>query len=137
MATIRKAEAAVQQAKSCYEDMIKEAKTLHTAEAHDMELSNEESVLKLEHKALMEEGHSHQVFVEACGTALQACPTKTRGALMYPFLLLTDNVPLAGMMASTPQLTSVGKEPLVAASPSTVSRMPAPPIWNQTVAPFV
>ena len=59
-------------------------------------------MLKFEHKALIEDGHDHQAFMEACGTALQACPTETHGALIYSMLLLTDNMPLATMLATTP-----------------------------------
>ena len=126
-ATIRKAEAAIKQAKTCYEDVIKEAKTCCTAQAHNLELSHKESVLKLEHEVLTEEGHDHQVFMEACSAALQACPAETHGALVYPLLILTDNMLLVAMLASTPPLTIVGGELPVAVPPSAVSRMLAAP----------
>ena len=115
--------------------MIKEAEIHCTAQAHDLELSHIGSVLKLECEALMEEGHDCQVFMEACITALWACPTKNHGALMYPLLLLTDNVSLAAMLASTPQLTTMDRELLVAASPSTVSRMPTSPSGTKQQCP--
>ena len=84
-------------------------------------------MLKLEHEALVEEGHDFQTFVEACSAALQVCPTEAHGAQMYPLLLLTGNVPLAAMLATTPQLAMVGGELPLTASPPTVSRKLAPP----------
>ena len=56
----------------------------HAAQAHNLELSHEESVLKLEHKVLVEEGHDCQAFLEASSVALQAWPTEAHGALVYP-----------------------------------------------------
>ena len=117
---------AIREAETQYEVTVKEAETHHTTEAHDLEQSHKESVLKLECKALVEEGHDHQTFVEACGTAVWACPAKAHGALMYPLLLLTGDVPLAAMLAATLQLATVhGELPLIA-SPPTVSRTLAP-----------
>ena len=46
---------------------------------------------------------------------------------MYPLQLLTGNVPLATMLATTLQPTTAGRELPSTASPLTVSRMPAPP----------
>ena len=71
-----------------------------TNQAHDLEQSYKESVLKLEHKVLVEEGHDCQAFVGACGTALYTCPTEAHGALMYPLVLLTGNMPLATILAT-------------------------------------
>ena len=117
----------IKQAETYYEVMIKEAEACHATQAHNLEQSHEESVLKLEHKALVKEGHDCQAFVEACRAALWACPTEAHGALMYPLLLLTGNVPLATMLATTAQLATVGGELPLTASPPIVSRMPAPP----------
>ena len=85
-------------------------------------------MLKLEHEALAEEGCDCWTFMEACGTALQAWPLKAHGVLMYPLQLLTGNVPLAALLATTLQLATMGRELPSTASPLTVSRMPAPPI---------
>ena len=56
---------------------------------------------KLEHEALAEEGHNCQAFMEATGTTLWDCPFKAHGVLMCPLQLLTGNVPLATMLATT------------------------------------
>ena len=74
MAAIREAEATIKQAETCYEVAIKEAETHHATQAHDLEQSDEESVLKLECKVLVKEGHDCKAFLEACSTVLQACP---------------------------------------------------------------
>ena len=76
---IRGAEATIKEAETHYEVAIKEAETQCPTQAYDLEQSHQESVLKLEHEALAEEGHDHQAFVEACSTALWACPLKAHG----------------------------------------------------------
>ena len=83
-------------------------------------------MLKLECEVLVEEGHDFQAFMETCSTALWACPFEAHGVLMYPLLLLTGNVPLAAMLAATPQLATVGGELLLTASPPTMSKTLAP-----------
>ena len=72
---------------------------------------------------LEEEGCDCQAFMEACSATLQACPLKAHGVLMYTLQLLTGNVPLAAMLATTPHPATTGREPLPTASPPTVSRM--------------
>ena len=57
--------------------------------------------------ASAEQGHDCLAFMEACSAALQACPLKAHGVLMYPLLLLTDSVPLATMLSTTPLLATV------------------------------
>ena len=84
-------------------------------------------MLKLEHEVLVQEGHDHQAFMEACSTALWACPFEAHGVLMYPMLLLTGNVPLPTLLAATLQLATVGGELPLTASPPTVPKMLAPP----------
>ena len=84
-------------------------------------------MLKLECEALAEEEHDCQPFVEDCSAALLSCPLEAHGVLMYPLLLLTGNVPLATMLATTPQPATAGRELSLTASPPTVSRMLAPP----------
>ena len=84
-------------------------------------------MLMLECEVLVEEEHGCKAFVEACSTALWACPLKAHGVLMYPPQFVTANVPLAIMLATTPQLATTGREPPLTASPPTVSRMLAPP----------
>ena len=115
--------AMIREAETCCVATIKEADTHHATQAYTLEKFHKESMFKLEHAVLVEEGHDCQAFVEACGTALWACPLKPHGVLMYPLQLLTGNVPLA----TTPQLATAGREPPPTASPSMVSRMPASP----------
>ena len=107
--------------------MIKEAETHCAMQAYILEQSHEESLLRLEGAVLTEEGGDFQAFMEACGTALWACPFTAHGVLMYPLQLLTGNVPLAIMLATTPQLATVGRELLLTAFIPTLSRMVAPP----------
>ena len=126
-AAIREAESTTKEEETYHKIAVKEAETCHATQAHDLEQSHKESVLTLECEVLAEEGHDHQVFVEACGAALWACPLKAHGVLIYPLLLLTGNVPLAAMLATTPQLATVGGEPPLTTSPPTVSRMLTPP----------
>ena len=87
-------------------------------------------MLALEHMVTAEEGQDCQTFVEASRAALQTCPPKTHGALMYSLQFLTGNVLLAtilGMLTTTLQPAVVGREPTLAASIPSVSEMPAPP----------
>ena len=92
--------------------------------------------LSLECEALVEEGCDCQVFMEACSATWWACPLNAHGVLIYPLQLLTGNVLLAAMLATTPQSTTVARQLLPAASPPTVSRIPAPPTgtkqWHQS-----
>ena len=136
--TIREAEAMIKEAETHHEITskeaethheitIKEAETHHATQAYDLEQSQGESVLKLEHEALVGEGHDHQAFMEACSTALQVGPLEAHGVLTYPLLLLTCNAPLAAMLTTTPQLATVGRELPLTASPPTGSRTLAPP----------
>ena len=70
----------------------------------------------LEDKALEEERHSHQSFLQACGVALQACPHEAIGILMYPIHLLTGNMSLTGLLTAAPQLPISSRDPI--SSPS-------------------
>ena len=68
--------------------------------------------------------------MEACGAVLWACPPEACGGLMYPLQLLIGNVLLAsilGILATTLQPATAGREPVSTASLPTVSEMPAPP----------
>ena len=105
-ATIREAQdqcaAMIREAETCCAAMIKEAETHHATQAYTLEWSHEERIPKMECAALVEEGHDCQAFLEACSAALQACPLKAHGVLMCPLQLLTGNVSLAAMLATTP-----------------------------------
>ena len=62
--------AVICRAETCYEVMVKEVEACCTTQAQALEQSHEESMLKLEHEALAEEGCDCWAFVEACSTAL-------------------------------------------------------------------
>ena len=70
----------------------------------------------LEDEALEEESHSHQSFLQACGAALQACPHKALGILMYPIHLLTRNMSLTSLLTAGTQLPIGSRDPI--SSPS-------------------
>ena len=63
--------ATIKNAETHYEVTLKEAETCHVTQAHDLEESHKESVLKLECKVLVEEGHDCQTLwrpaVQPCG----------------------------------------------------------------------
>ena len=120
VATIREVEAA-----------IKEAETHCATQAYDLEQLHAESVLKLEHEVLAEEGHHCQAFVEACSASLWACPLKAHGVLMYPLLLLTGNVPLAATTGHSGQRIATNS------LPTHSDKDAGTPNWNQTVTPIV
>ena len=64
------------------------------------------------------EKHSHQSFLQACGTALNACPTDTLGKLMYPLHLLTGSLSLPGFLMATLPLTIRLRNPIPPCHPS-------------------
>ena len=130
VAAIREAEsqcaATIREVETHCEVTIKEVEACHATEAYTLGQSHKESMLRLEHAGLEEEGHHCQAFMEACSAALWACPIVVHGVLMYPLELLSGNVPLAIMLATTLQLAKVGRELPSIASSLTVSKMPAP-----------
>ena len=75
---------------------------------------------------LAEEVQHCQAFMEACGAALWACPIKDHGVLMYALQILTGNMPLATMLATTLQPATVGREPSSTASHSLCQRCQHP-----------
>ena len=121
--------AKVKEAKLHHTTSIKEAEVCHTTNSCVLQQTKRESMLALKCEAIAEEGQDCQAFMEASAVALQACPPKTHGALMYPLQLLTSNVPLAAMleMPATTQLQAAAdREPTSATSIPSVSEMPAP-----------
>ena len=71
--------------------------------------------------------------MEAFGAVLWARTPKACGILMYPLQLLTGNVPLAailGILVTTLQLATVGRELMSTASPPTVLRDASTPSQN-------
>ena len=108
---------------------IKEVKVCHTTNARVLQQTYRESMLALECEMTAEKGWDCQALVEAFGAAFPAWPPKTCEAMVYPLQLLTDNVLLAtilGMLATTPQLAVVSREPTLAASFWSVLEMPTP-----------
>ena len=88
---------------------IMEAEMVYMGHTHTLQQSLGESMQDLQCKATEKEGQDHQSLLEACEATLQACPPKDHGVLMYPLELLTGNMSLAALLATTPQLaTTVG-----------------------------
>ena len=74
-----RAEAVIKEAETHHEITIEEAEICHATQAYDLEQSYKESVLKLEHEALAEEGNDCQAFMEVCSAAFWACPFEMHG----------------------------------------------------------
>ena len=85
-----------------------------------------------------QEGQDHQVFLEACGAVLWACPPKAFGVLMYPLQLLTGSMSLAAIlgMASYHPTTSYSRQGTDINSLPTYSVRDATPNQNQMAAPL-
>ena len=81
---------------------IREAETTCVGHAHTLQQSLGESMLDLEHEAIEKEGQDHQSFLEACRVALQAYHPRNHETLIYPLQLLTGNMSLATLLATTP-----------------------------------
>ena len=84
---------------------IREAEVCHKNTACALQQDHQDNVLALECEAKVTEEWDHQAFAEAFGAAMQACPPKSHGALLYPLQILTGDVPLAtilGMSATGP-----------------------------------
>ena len=86
-----------------------QAKVCCTTTACALQQAHRDNVLALESKTKAEEGQNCQAFVEAFGVAIQACPPKSQGTLLYSLQLLTVNVLLATIlvMSTTAQLWAV------------------------------
>ena len=69
-----------------------------------------------EDKALKEERHSWQSFLQDCGLALQACPHEALGILIYPIHLLIGNMSLTSLLTATSQMPISSRDPI--SSPS-------------------
>ena len=113
----------------CCAAAIKEAEVCHTTATCILQQTHRENMLMLQCKAKAEDGWDHKAFVEVFGAALQACPPKTHGTLMYPLQLLASDVPLATILErmATTQLQAVAdKEPMLVAPIPSASQMPAP-----------
>ena len=110
---------AIKEAKLCCAATIKEAEVCHSTTACILQQTQRGNMLMLVHVVKAEEEWDHQAFVEAFGAALQACPPKSWGALMYPFQLMTSDMLLAAIleMSATIQLEAIlGSGPAPAAS---------------------
>ena len=93
--------AAILDAEAACAVTIREAETDCTHHAHTLQQSLGESMQDLECKAIEEEGLDCQSFLEACRAALQGCPTKACGVLLYHLQLLTGNMPLAILLVTS------------------------------------
>ena len=82
--------------------IIREAETACVGHTHILQQSHGESMQDLEHEAIDKEGWDCQSFLEACRAALQACPPEAHRVFMFPLQLVTGNMSLAALLATTP-----------------------------------
>ena len=113
---IRKAEAAcsasTSEVKVIHATRIRKAEAVNVVQASKLQCQHQEAMQNLEEEALEVEKHSWQSFLQACGAALQACPTNALGKLMYPLHLLMGSLSLPGFPLATLPLTLRSKDPI-------------------------
>ena len=112
-----------------YATTVREAEAARAVQTSKLQQTHLETMQALEDEALKEERHSCQSFLQACGAALQACPHKALGILMYPIHLLTGNMSLTGLLTGAPQLTISSRDPT--SSPSNPRRPATHPTDNK------
>ena len=96
--------ASTREAEATHATAVREVEAAGAVQSSKLQQTHPETMLALEDKALEGERHSHQSFLQACGVALQACPHKALGILMYPIHSLTGNMSLTSLLMATPQL---------------------------------
>ena len=84
---------------------VRKAEAASVVQTSKLQQVHLETIQTLEDEAIEEEKHACQSSPWACGTALQLCPNKTLGVLMYPIHLVTGNMFLTGLLTAGPQLT--------------------------------
>ena len=114
---MRKAEAAhsasTSEVEAIHATGIRIAEAANVVQASKLQQQHQEAMQNLEEEALEVEKHSHQSFLQACGVALQACPTDTLGKLMYLLHLLTGSLSLPGFPMATSPLTIRSRDPIL------------------------
>ena len=105
---------AIKEAKAHCAAMIREAEAASVDHIHTLQQSLGESMQDLEYEAIEKEEWDCQSFLEACTAALQACPLKAHGVLMYPLQLLTWNMSLSTLLMTTPQPATAIRKPMTA-----------------------
>ena len=89
------------EAEAAHATTVRKAEAASVAQAWKLQQTHQETMQNLEDEALEVEKHACQSFLWACGVALQACPNKALGKLMYPIHLLTGNMSLTGPLMAT------------------------------------
>ena len=82
---------------------IREVENSHTDQVHTLQQSHREGILNFKHEALEKQEHTCLSFLEACRSALRACPIEAHGVLFYPLQLLRGNILLASLLTASPQ----------------------------------
>ena len=137
-AAMREAEtthsASTREAEATCATAVREAEAARAAQTSKLWQTNLETMWALEDEDLKGERHSHQSFLLACEVALQACPHKALGILMYPIHLLTGNMSLTSLLMATPQLTISSRDPI--SSPSH-TRLQVHSTYLSVIVPFL
>ena len=122
--TIRKAEAINLASSSKVEVTwatgIRKAKATNVVQASKLQQQHQEAMQNLEEGAFEEEKCPHQSYLQACGAALQACPSNALAKLMYPLHLLMGSQSLPRPLMVTSPLTARSRNPVT--SPHCPSR---------------
>ena len=109
MAAMREAEAthsaSTREAEATCATTVRETEAARAAQTSKLKQAHLETMQILEDKALEEERHSCQSF-------LQACPNKALGILMYPIHLLAGNMSLTCLLTAAVQLTIGSRDPI-------------------------
>ena len=91
---------------------VRKVEAASTAQMSKLQQVHQETIQTLEDEAIKEEKHAHQSFLWAFGAALQACPNKALGVLMYPINLLTGNMSLTSLLMAAWQLIIRSRDPI-------------------------
>ena len=72
----------IMEAEGGHSTAVREVEATCVAHTLDLQQAHGEAIRVLESEAIEEDGQAHQSFLQACGAALQACPTESLGILM-------------------------------------------------------
>ena len=97
--------ASAREAEVIHTTAVRKAEIASVVQTSKLQQAYQETIQTLEDEAIEEEKCACQSFLQACEVALQACPNKSLGVLMYPIHLLTGNMSLTGLLMAALQLT--------------------------------
>ena len=115
-AAIREAEAthaaSTREVEVIHATAVRKAEAVRVAQTSKLQQVHQETIQTLEDEAIEKEKHAHQSLLQACEAALQACPNKSLGVLMYHIHLLTGNMSLTSLLMAASQLTIKLRDPI-------------------------